>query len=245
MSGFLHSKAAKIRFIKQALALMVRRSADGANFDFEPMPQSLSLDYAKFLAQFKAAMLKQFPRAKLVVATSAGAPYTLIDGIENIVDQMLVMTYNYRWSGSTVTGAIAPLDNTTRTVKLHIERYLKHVAASKMILGVPYYGYDWPVTADDAECDGQQARLQVRRRVERDLQLGSQVPRCPPRGGPPRGHRRGQRLLHLLGRDRDDVSARSTSRTSSARPPSTTTRSPTASPGWASGRSTTTAATPR
>ncbi len=148
MSGFLHSKAAKTRFIKQALVLMERRSADGANFDFEPMPQSLSLDYAKFLAQFKTAMLKQFPRAKLVVATSAGAPYTLIDGIENIVDQMLVMTYNYRWSGSTVTGAIAPLDNTTRTVKLHIERYLKHVAASKLILGVPYYGYDWPVTSD-------------------------------------------------------------------------------------------------
>ncbi len=148
MSAFLHSKAAQSRFIKQALVLMERRSADGANFDFEPMPQSLSLDYAKFLAKFKTAMLAQFPKAKLVAATSAGAPYTLIDGIENIVDQMLVMTYNYRWSGSTITGAIAPLDNTTRTVKLHIERYLKHVAASKLILGVPYYGYDWPVTSE-------------------------------------------------------------------------------------------------
>jgi spore germination protein YaaH len=147
MSAFLHSKAAQSRFIKQAIALMGRRSADGANFDFEPMPQSLSLDYAKFLAKFKTSMLKSFPKAKLVAATSAGAPYTLIDGIENIVDQMLVMTYNYRWSGSTVTGAIAPLDNTTRTVKLHIERYLKHVPASKLILGVPYYGYDWPVTS--------------------------------------------------------------------------------------------------
>ena len=93
-------------------------------------------------------MIKQFPTAKLVAATSAGAPYTLIDGIEPIVDQMLVMTYNYRWSGSTVTGAIAPLDNTTRTVSLHIERYLRHVPAAKLILGVPYYGYDWPVTSD-------------------------------------------------------------------------------------------------
>jgi spore germination protein YaaH len=148
MSAFLHSAAAQARFIKQAVALMLRRSADGANFDFEPMPQSLSLDYASFLAKFKKAMLSAIPNSKLVVATSAGAPYTLIDGIENIVDQMLVMTYNYRWSGSTITGAIAPLDNTSRTVKLHIARYLAHTPASKLILGVPYYGYDWPVTTD-------------------------------------------------------------------------------------------------
>jgi spore germination protein YaaH len=148
MKAFLHSAAAQSRFIKQALALMARRSADGANFDFEPMPQSLSLDFAKFLAKFKTAMRKQFPSSTLVVATSAGAPYTLIDAIEPIVNQMLVMTYNYRWSGSTVTGAIAPLDNTSRTVKLHIARYLKHVPPSKVILGVPYYGYDWPVTSD-------------------------------------------------------------------------------------------------
>ncbi len=148
MSAFLHSSAAKARFIKQAVALMVRRSADGANFDFEPMPQSLSLDFAAFLAKFKTAMLKAIPGSKLVVATSAGAPYTLIDGIESIVDQMFVMTYNYRWSGSTITGAIAPLDNTSRTVKLHIARYLAHTPASKLILGVPYYGYDWPVTSD-------------------------------------------------------------------------------------------------
>jgi spore germination protein YaaH len=148
MKAFLHSPAAQSRFIKQALALMARRSADGANFDFEPMPQSLSLDFASFLGKFKTAMRKQFPSATLVVATSAGAPYTLIDAIEPIVNQMLVMTYNYRWSGSTITGAIAPLDNTTRTVKLHIARYLRHVPASKVILGVPYYGYDWPVTSD-------------------------------------------------------------------------------------------------
>ena len=150
MKAFLGSPAAQSRFIKQALALMVRRSADGANFDFEPMPATLSVKYSTFLGKFKAAMRKEIVGAKLVVATSAGASYTLIEAIKPIVDQMLVMTYNYRWSGSTVTGAIAPLDNTTRTVKLHIARYLRRVPPSKLILGVPYYGYDWPVTSEVA-----------------------------------------------------------------------------------------------
>jgi spore germination protein YaaH len=148
MTAFLHSGAAQARFIRQAVALMLRRSADGANFDFEPMPQSLSLNYASFLGRFKTAMLKAIPGSKLVVATSAGASYTLIDSVASVADQMLVMTYNYRWSGSTITGAIAPLDNTTRTVKLHIARYLRRTTASKLILGVPYYGYDWPVKTD-------------------------------------------------------------------------------------------------
>ena len=104
MTGFLHSPTAQTRFIRQAMALMARRSADGANIDFEPMPATLSVDFGKFIGKFKTAMNKHFPGAKLVVATSAGAPFTLITALAPVVDQMLVMTYNYRWSGSTVTG---------------------------------------------------------------------------------------------------------------------------------------------
>ena len=148
MKAFLHSKAAQSRFTKQALALMDRRAADGANFDFEPMPSTLVPDFLSFLTRFRTAMVKEFPKAKLVVATTAGPPLALINGLEKIVDNMLVMTYNYRWSGSTVTGAIAPLDNTARTVKIHIGRYLKYTTPSKIIMGVPYYGYDWPVTSN-------------------------------------------------------------------------------------------------
>lgn len=148
MSAFLNSPAARERFIGQALDLMARRSADGANVDFEPLPSTIAPAFVAFIGEFGAAMRARFPGATLVVATSAGAPNNLIDGLAPIVDQMFVMTYNYRWSGSTVTGAIAPLDNTTRTVKRHITRFLSHVPPSKLIMGVPFYGYNWPVTSD-------------------------------------------------------------------------------------------------
>jgi spore germination protein YaaH len=148
MTAFLHSYSAQTRFINQAMALLARRSADGAGFDFEPMPDSLAPYFGNFLARFKTSLRRHFPGAPLVVATSAGASYTLLDLIEPIVDQMMVMTYNYRWSGSTITGAIAPLDSASRTVKIHMTRYLRRVVASKLIMGVPYYGYDWPVTSN-------------------------------------------------------------------------------------------------
>ena len=148
MTAFLGSAAAQDRFIGQALNLMQRRSADGANFDFEPMPATMTPQYLAFLAKFNAAMDARFPGATLVNATSAGAPAALITGLVPIVDAMFVMTYNYRWTGSTVTGAIAPLDHATRNVKIHMTRFAAYAPKSKLIMGVPYYGYDWPVTSN-------------------------------------------------------------------------------------------------
>jgi hypothetical protein len=126
---------------------MARRSADGANFDFEPMPSSLTPRYLAFLARFNTAMDARFPGATLVNASSAGAPSSLITGLVPIVDKQFVMTYNYRWTGSTVTGAIAPLDHAARNVKIHMARFMAYAPKASLILGVPYYGYDWPVTS--------------------------------------------------------------------------------------------------
>ena len=147
MTAFLASTTAQDRFISQALTLMVRRSADGANLDFEPLPLSQTPGFLKFVARFGKAMRARIPGSQLVVATSAGAGETLVTGLVPLVDQLFVMTYNYRWSGSTVAGAMAPLDNTTRTVKVHISRFLTRAPASKIIMGIGYYGYDWPVTS--------------------------------------------------------------------------------------------------
>jgi spore germination protein YaaH len=147
MSAFLGSASAQDRFIQQALDLMVQRSADGASLDFEPLPESQAAGFVAFVDKFGTAMRARIRGSQLVVATSAGAGGTLVTGLVPLVDYLFVMTYNYRWSGSTVAGAMAPLDNTTRTVKVHISRYLTRAPASKIIMGIGYYGYDWPVTS--------------------------------------------------------------------------------------------------
>ncbi len=147
LKAFLGSTTAQNRFIAQAIALMERRMADGASLDFEPMPREQTPQYLAFVKRFADAMRAAIPGAILVDATSAGAPWELIQGLAKIVDHMFVMTYNYRWSGSTVAGAVAPLDHASRNVRIHIARFLSNAPASKVIMGVPYYGYDWPVTS--------------------------------------------------------------------------------------------------
>jgi len=150
MSAFLGSVAAQQRFIAEALDLMAARKADGAGLDFEPVRalNARGTAYLAFVARFRAAMLARFPGATLTNATSAGASKTVISGLVPIVDRQMLMAYNYRWRGSTITGAIAPLDNATRTVKIHVARMLQWAPAGSILLGVPYYGYDWPVTSD-------------------------------------------------------------------------------------------------
>ena len=61
MTAFLNSATAQDRFIGQALNLMERRSADGANFDFEPMPESMTARYLAFLAKFRAGDGRPLP----------------------------------------------------------------------------------------------------------------------------------------------------------------------------------------
>ncbi len=149
MTKFLKSPAAQDRFIAQALDLMAARKADGAGLDFEPVGglNPLGKYYVPFVQKFRTAMKARFPDATLVNALSAGGSERIIKGLVGVVDHEMVMTYNYRWSGSTITGAVAPLDNAARNVKIHIARVLQWAPAKSILLGVPYYGYNWPVTS--------------------------------------------------------------------------------------------------
>jgi len=150
MTKFLKSATAQDRFIKEALDLMEARKADGAGLDFEPVGalNPLGKYYVPFVQKFRAAMKARFPDSTLVNALSAGGSERIIQGLVGVVDHEMVMTYNYRWKGSTVTGAVAPLDHATRNIQIHIDRILQWAPAKSLLLGVPYYGYNWPVTSN-------------------------------------------------------------------------------------------------
>ncbi len=147
MTAFLGSDAAQATFIAQALALMADRKADGANLDFEPMSAAMTPAYLSFVAKLRAAMQARFPGSTLVNSTSAGAGAALVAGLVPLVDKQMVMTYGYRTATATVAGATAPLAHAARNVDIHITRILQSAPADSILLGVPYYGFDWPVTS--------------------------------------------------------------------------------------------------
>jgi spore germination protein len=145
LRAFLAKPAAQQRFIKQAVQLIVSRKADGANIDFEPVPDSLAGDFAAFLARFRTALTKAVPDATLVVALGAGASGSTVERIAPHVDQLFVMAYDYRTARSSSAGPVAPLDAQWLSVRSDLARFLRHAPPGKIILGMPAYGYDWPV----------------------------------------------------------------------------------------------------
>jgi spore germination protein YaaH len=141
----LASRAAQNRFIRQAIALMRSRRADGANIDVEPIPMHLATRFAAFVGRFERKVHRAIPGSQVVVATSAGVSGTVIDALKPVVDRFFVMAYDFNTQASTRPGPIAPLSGGTWTVATQVDRYLRHVPASQIVLGVGFYGYSWPV----------------------------------------------------------------------------------------------------
>jgi spore germination protein YaaH len=73
--------------------------------------------------------------------------------ISKYVDSMIIMGYDYHFQGSYVTGPVAPLFGTETVsefdIKTAIEKALSIIPASKIILGIPLYGYEWETLGEN------------------------------------------------------------------------------------------------
>jgi len=125
------------------------RNGDGVNFDFESVPASMKTYMVSFCRRAVRGIKVQLPSAEISFATPA---VNWSDGwdlaaIANSCDYVIMMGYNYYWSGSSAAGPVAPLSGETYNITRSIgEDYLSAgVPRSKLLLGVPWYGYDWPV----------------------------------------------------------------------------------------------------
>lgn len=136
-------------FISNAIQLMNAKSLSGINIDFEYVGNAtpeVTNGFTRLLANLNAEMKRQVPDASLSVdtyASSASAPtFFDIELLQNYVDSIIVMAYDIHTPKST-PGPIAPLEGGSGIIG-YIQSYLERVDPKKVILGVPYYAYDWP-----------------------------------------------------------------------------------------------------
>ncbi|MHC1732303.1 MAG: glycosyl hydrolase family 18 protein [Bacteroidales bacterium] len=137
--------------INTVIAQLKARNGDGVNFDFESVPAAMKANMVSFCRRAVKGIKGELPLAEISLATPAvnWSDGWDLEALSGICDYLIMMGYNYYWSGSTTAGPVAPLDGENYDITRSIqEDYLDEgVPPSKLLLGVPWYGYDWPVSS--------------------------------------------------------------------------------------------------
>lgn len=143
---------ARINFINNTIYLMNSKSLDGIDLDFEYIgepPKEVRDGFSILVMDLSRELKRQHPQALLTIATFVDAASNIrihdVALLSNHVDALVIMGYDFHTPNSAQTGPVAPLEGYGNSLVGLLSSYLEKVPAEKIILAVPYFGYDWPV----------------------------------------------------------------------------------------------------
>lgn len=156
-STFWASATAQQTFITNAINLLNSRGGNGLNIDFEGMGSSDKTPFKNFMLNLCNQVHAANPNYKVSMALYAVDWSSSFDmpALNAVVDNFIIMGYDYYYSGSTTAGPEAPLYNFQTsynyTLSKSITYYLKLGATpSKLLLGLPWYGREWETAGSTA-----------------------------------------------------------------------------------------------
>jgi spore germination protein YaaH len=158
---------ARSNLIQNIIKKVAEKNFDGVDIDFEYFwrlnhEKTFGRNFNSFLAELKKEMERVNPALILSVdiypkAIIEGEPYELKELI-NLVNQIIIMAYDYTQSNSRQAGPVAPINQEPASlfpllkenysIRQTLKAALKYGLAEKWILGIPLYGYQWR-TADE------------------------------------------------------------------------------------------------
>lgn len=152
---FWGSSTAQNTFINNIITLLNNRQGNGVNIDFEGMGSTDKVPFTNFIANLNAALNAANPNYQLSICLYAVDWSAVFDmpALNNQADFFTIMGYDYYYSGSATAGPTAPLYNFQPTYNYTLPKsityYIKQGApASKLLLGLPYYGREWETTTN-------------------------------------------------------------------------------------------------
>ena len=137
--------------INNLLNKVLSRNADGVDIDFELVPSTQRENLVLFMQELSDTFHENMDDPIITMATPAidWSDAWDYNALAQICDGLFIMGYNYFYSGSETAGPVSPLGGYFYDLDYTIQDYSDKVnnQLDKLILGLPYYGYDWPVTS--------------------------------------------------------------------------------------------------
>ena len=149
-SQLLGSSTHRLTLARQIAAAVRDRGADGVNLDFEPLAATYDAEFTALVRTIRAELNKVHGGYQLTFDTLGSiGNYPIANATApGGADAVFVMGYDYRSSASNPVGSIAPLSRDGYDIRDTVIAYTAEIPASKVILGVPYYGRAWSTSSD-------------------------------------------------------------------------------------------------
>ena len=131
------------------IAAIEAKNLDGVNLDFEGEGSADQAGLTRLVTQVSTAIHAVNPHYQVTMdtyASSAGDPsgFYNIPALAPAVDGFFVMEYQLNLQSG--PSPVSPLTSTMFSDKTTIDQYAAAAPAAKVILGMPYFGIDWPTT---------------------------------------------------------------------------------------------------
>lgn len=135
------------RLIENLLYTVEDRGYTGVDVDFEFILPEDREAYAEFVGNLRARMNENGYKVSVALApkTSADQPGLLYEGMDyrllgENADNVFLMTYEWGYTYGPPM-AVAPINK----VRQVLEYAVQEIPLEKIIMGIPNYGYDWPL----------------------------------------------------------------------------------------------------
>lgn len=165
IESLVNSTDSQKRFIQNAVNLVKKRGLDGINIDFEYVGDSgdeIRNKFSNFMTNLTKKLHNEVPGSKLTVsvyASSAKDPKIYdLSKLSKETDGIFMMAYDFATADSDNAIPTSPLYGHKNgkywyDVSTAVDDFLKIMDASKLILGLPWYGYDYPVYKPEVKAE--------------------------------------------------------------------------------------------
>ena len=162
ISGLLNDPVMSATTMMSEVApIMKEKQFEDLNIDIETFMEASPSSQAKFTL-FIQTVKDILVREKLGTLTIDLIPIALVQpklydmkALGELADAIVLMTYDYHYSGSFTSGAVAPIGGAGETLEFDVEiavkEALKIIPKEKILLGIPLYGYQWETIEQASE----------------------------------------------------------------------------------------------
>ncbi|AYD40140.1 LysM peptidoglycan-binding domain-containing protein [Clostridium fermenticellae] len=175
VSRILNNENLQETLINNIIDLIRKKSYFGVIVDFERIPPADRQKYNDFLRRLAQ---KLHPLGYIIATALAPKTYDVLEGAWHgahdykahgeIVDFVIIMTYEWGWSGGPPM-AVAPIDEVRKVINYAVSV----IPPYKIMIGIPLYGYDWtlPYTpgGEFAESIGNQEAIDRARQYKQSI----------------------------------------------------------------------------